>query len=172
MDVSQRISIESVQATIRVHRSHGTFLEGDQFIRSLPRHISSVTSIAIEIAQLYLVQGQFILAAQACEDVSTMPGEEAIVLELLQAFIGIGRYSKLKTALRIARRIGDAWEIEVAGRPPTKAGDTTHVYPREDETARLSRRLQDTVIGRARVPDPPLTEYRVSTFPHYPGAPA
>ena len=116
MDASHPISIESVKTTIRAHRSHGTFLEGAQFIRSLAQPISSVTSVAIEIAQLYLVQGQYILAAQACEHVSMVPGgEDAVVMGLLQAFVGIGRYSKLKTALRMAQRIGDAWKIEGTG---------------------------------------------------------
>ncbi|KAK0726414.1 hypothetical protein B0T21DRAFT_371526, partial [Apiosordaria backusii] len=109
---SMETSIESAKASIRTHRARGTFAEGHQFIRNLPQEIRSLTSVAIEVAQLYLVQGQYTLAATTCEDQQPASGEEGAVLELLQAFIGIGRYSKLRTALKTAQRIGDAWHLD------------------------------------------------------------
>ncbi|KAK4196600.1 CHAT domain-containing protein [Triangularia verruculosa] len=104
--------VESAKATIRGHRSRGTFEEGHHFNTALPKETRFSTAVTIEIAQLYLVQGLYTLAAKTCDDQKRpIPGEEGAVLELLQAFIGIGRYSKLRTALKTAQRIGDAWHL-------------------------------------------------------------
>ncbi|KAK0659486.1 CHAT domain-containing protein [Cercophora samala] len=109
---------ETTKTTIRDHRSRGTFAEGHQFITALSQELRSLTSVAIEIAQLYLVQGRYILAAATCESQPRASDEEGAVLELLQAFIGIGRYSKLKTALQIAQRIGEAWHLTEQNEDP------------------------------------------------------
>lgn len=140
--------IEETKATIRGHRSRGTFAEGHEFIRALPEEIRSLPSVTIEIAQLYLVQGRYTLAAKTCEDQTSASGEERAALDLLQAFIGIGRYSKLRTALRIAQEIGEAWHL--TGR---------------DEESKLSQQLQAVTIKDSEGEASPLTENRVGMIP-------
>ena len=117
--------VEEIKATIQTHRSNGHFTEGAMFIASLPREIKVMRRVAIEAAQLYLVQGHYRLAAQTCDDVSgsvlsglesnDLPpilwNEEVAAFELIRAYIWIGRYSKLRTALKIARRLGSAWKL-------------------------------------------------------------
>ena len=133
-----------------------------------------MTSVAIEIAQFYLVQGQFILAAKTCEDLSrqslshpTRP-EEAVTFSLLQAYIGIGRYSKLRTALKVAQDVGEIWRINVEERSSREASDSIKEIVGEDDTVEDLQRIQDLGIDGNTRPDNPLTEYRVSIYPRPP----
>ncbi|KAK4172652.1 CHAT domain-containing protein [Triangularia setosa] len=142
--------IEPTKASIRGHRWRGTFAEGHQFITALPQEIRSLTSVAIEAAQLYLVQGQYTLAAKTCEDQQPGSGEEGAVLELLQAFIGIGRYSKLKAALKTAQNMEGAWHLNTQG-----------------EEAKLSRQLQSMTIEETDEADALLSESRVLMVHYY-----
>lgn len=161
MEVPLPPSVDAIKATIRAHRSRGQFLEGAQLIQSLPRDISSTTSVSIEIAQLYLVQGQYALAAQTCEGISNLQdsaqSEEAAAFKLLHAFIDIQRYSKLKTALRVAQRIGSAWKIEVAATLPKNASG--------DESDGLSKQVQGMTIDGTKPTDTSVTEYKVRPLP-------
>ncbi|KAI0099040.1 CHAT domain-containing protein [Nemania sp. FL0031] len=119
--------LSTVTKSIRNFRATGRFAEADRFIGVLPHNIRTLKKIAIEIAQLYLVQGQYHLAAQTCDDsfqsaleyvnddsvdVPSIRIPEVAAFELVRAFIWIGRYSKLKTALRIAQHVGKIWQFE------------------------------------------------------------
>ncbi|ETS85179.1 hypothetical protein PFICI_03204 [Pestalotiopsis fici W106-1] len=131
----------AVRKSIRRLRSTGRFSEADQLIANLPGEVKISSNVAIEIAQLYLVQGHWRLAAQTCEvafesrwdeydAVNVLHHDRAVevaAFKMLSAFIGIGRYSKLKTALEIARRVGNTWNFHDPSLPPyepTSLGDT------------------------------------------------
>ncbi|KAH6967561.1 CHAT domain-containing protein [Fusarium venenatum] len=130
MDIQQ---LESIKSTVGLYRWNGHFLEGAKFINSLPIETTSMRGIAIEAAQLYLVQGQYKLANQICNDASgsifdcldgndqppSSWNEEIAAFELMRAFILIVRYSKLTSALKITQRVGDAWQLGAAKRRST-----------------------------------------------------
>jgi hypothetical protein len=113
-------AVQELIDKIRVYRAKGQFDFAKEFINGISKKDRERKSVAIEIAQLYLVQGYFKLAEQACveaggsmfsnDKVECLPkeayDEESVAFELLRAFIWIGRYSMLFTALDIAKQIG------------------------------------------------------------------
>jgi CHAT domain-containing protein len=116
------LGLEEIKTEIRNLRSNGKFAEGASFIQSLSPEIKATTCVSIEIAQLYLVQGQLRSAADVCEKVSTTPiftkqlhgpdlDPETTAFELIHAYINILRYSRLKTALKIAQCVAEAWKL-------------------------------------------------------------
>jgi hypothetical protein len=109
---------------IQDFRRRGSYVEGHDYIISLPWVLRKQSRVAIEIAQLYLVQGHWIRAWEACslpevnifKDGDPSAGftteicdPHSVCLALLSTYIGISRHGKLKTALRIAGRVYDAW---------------------------------------------------------------
>jgi hypothetical protein len=52
--------IEEVKTRIRRFRSKGQYVAGLNFINKLPEALQRTIAIAIEIAQLFLVQGHYI----------------------------------------------------------------------------------------------------------------
>lgn len=111
------VTPEEAQAVIRSCRANGRFAEATRYIYALPQAFRASIPVEIEVIQLYLVQGYYRLAADCCEAVSTaIPKEsdasgaqisfEVAAFQLLKAFVWISRYSKLKTSLKIAERIG------------------------------------------------------------------
>ena len=164
--------VEEIKATIRTHRSNGHFAEGALFIASLPKEVKVMRSVAIEAAQLYLVQGHHRLAAQTCDDVSgsvfshlessdlppTLWNEEVAAFELVRANIWIGRYSKLRTALKIARRLGSVWRLEgsksnnswgYAGLPMLIRPAKTKILHWQERLVRVERLKMDSPCSRA-----------------------
>jgi CHAT domain-containing protein len=123
--MTEHQTLQDIKTTIKAHRSNGQFADGACFIQNLSSEIRRRRSIAIEIIQLYLVQGQLRVAAEICDETSAplfhdlddddLPPSiweaEAAAFELLRAFVGIGRYSKLRTAMKIAQRVGSAWKL-------------------------------------------------------------
>jgi hypothetical protein len=81
--------------------------------------------IAIEIAQLYLVQGHYIRALEACKAFQRMkPNDKTgvgnelafitldaqdVCLQLISAYVEISRSCKLQTALNICQQVYDSW---------------------------------------------------------------
>jgi CHAT domain-containing protein/tetratricopeptide (TPR) repeat protein len=116
------LELEAIKSKIQSFRSSGKFIGGANLVRSLPPDVKNATSIIIEIAQLYLVQGQLRSAADTCEnalkgrhlehriDVSDQDSEVA-AFKLMHAYINILRYSKLKTALKVVQLVGKTWNI-------------------------------------------------------------
>lgn len=119
-------TLERHRAALIDYRVSGQFLAGAEYVESLPRDVRAKRSVAVEICQLYLVQGQHRLAADACDAVgesifldpdkdyrpSDLLDEEVVAFELLRAFVWIGRYSKLSTALKIAQKVNIAWRLQ------------------------------------------------------------
>lgn len=120
------LDIEEVKTRVRCFRSKGQYLAGFEYISQLPEVAQTVKAIAIEIAQLFLVQGHYTRAAQACikaaspifpenwkdqELAAEVWDEDSVCLELLRAYIDISRLSKLRTAVSIATRIKNIWLV-------------------------------------------------------------
>jgi tetratricopeptide (TPR) repeat protein len=114
--------LPEIKSKIRRLRSNGKFVEGANFIQSLSPEIRNAICVAIEAAQLYLVQGHLRSAADVCERTSTSSGlkhkikgpdsgPDVAAFKLMHAYINILRYSKLKTALKTARLAGGAWKL-------------------------------------------------------------
>jgi hypothetical protein len=121
-DVSDEL--EEVKAHIRLYRLRGQFIEGHEYICSLARDLRKWQKIAIETAQLYLVQGDYIRAAEECalayksifsdevernEFSSEVFNVDSVCLELVSAYIDISRRCKLKSALYLSQRVYDVW---------------------------------------------------------------
>ena len=90
----------------------------------IPRDLRQRQKIAIETAQLYLVQGDYIRAAEECdlahksifsdevernEFSSEVFNVDSVCLELVSAYIDISRRCKLKSALYLSQRVYDVW---------------------------------------------------------------
>jgi hypothetical protein len=119
-------TVDRHRAALIDYRVSGQFLAGAEYVESLPVDIRAKRSIAVEVCQLYLVQGQHRLAADACDAVgesmfldpdkdyppSDLSDEEVVAFELLRAFVWIGRYSKLRTALKIAGKVNTVWKLQ------------------------------------------------------------
>ncbi|UKZ73628.1 hypothetical protein TrVFT333_001276 [Trichoderma virens FT-333] len=141
-------SLEDIKHKIRVSRSIGKFTEATQFIEELPKDIRCTRAVAIEAAQLYLVQGRYRLAAETCDNV---PGpssgevesenfafsnqdEDAVAFELLRVLtLRVARFSKVKTALEIAQRLGSAWNLD----KPVILSTTAESLTETDDRGRL-----------------------------------
>src|ERR1700728_323955 len=98
--------LEEAKLRIRLYRLRGQFIEGHEYVSSLTRDLRKRQEIAIETAQLYLVQGDYIRAAEECTlshksifsdevDRSEFSSEvfniDSVCLELLSAYIDISR---------------------------------------------------------------------------------
>jgi hypothetical protein len=116
--------LEEVKAQIRLYRLRGQYIEGHEYICSLARDLRKRQTIAIETAQLYLVQGDYIRAAEECalahksifsdevernEFSSEVFNVDSVCLELVSAYIDISRRCKLKSALHLSQRVYDVW---------------------------------------------------------------
>jgi len=172
--MTEHQSLEDIKTTIRAYRSKGHFADGARFIRDLSSDIRHERSITIEIIQLYLVQGQLRVAAEICDKTSAplfhdLDGDdlppsiweaEAAAFELLRAFVGIGRYSKLRTALKIAQRVGSAWKL--GGENAENLGGKTigdgKAIKHHDA---LGVEFQSLESKQPQKPEDELTEYRV-----------
>lgn len=165
--------VEQIKSRLIACRTMGHFVPATKYIETLSEDTKATKSIAIEICQLYLVQGQHRRAATACDAVggsiflnldndhdgdgeggggdhvtASIHDEEAVAFELLRAFVWIGRYSKLHTALKIARKVNATWKFQREEMPP------------HDERPKVSAQLGTK----------DLSEYRVSSHAHhYPG---
>lgn len=116
--------LEKVRQAIKDFRRTGQYIAGHSYISSLAPTLRQEKAIAIDIAQLYLVQGHYIRAWEACslpESTIFVQGNhlgrftpeicqaDSVCLAILSAYIGISRHGLLKTALQIADRVYDAW---------------------------------------------------------------
>ena len=117
-------NVEKARGDIQDFRRLGRYIEGHDYIVSLPYELRQQIRASIEIAQLYLVQGHWIRAWEACrlsnsnifKDGDPSAGftpeicdPHSVCLALLFSYIGICRYGMLRRALRIAGRVYDAW---------------------------------------------------------------
>ncbi|KAF4332402.1 tetratricopeptide repeat [Fusarium beomiforme] len=171
MDIQQ---LESIKSTIRIYRWYGHFLEGTKFIDSLPIETKSIRVIAIEAAQLYLVQGQYKLANLICNDTSgsifdclddndqpqSIWNEEIAAYELMRAFILIGRYSKLTSALKITQRVGDAWQLGADEETASGEAAVTIETSGHDNSSLLLKQVQALTIHEAKR-STSFSEYKV-----------
>lgn len=102
----------------------GDYDSGKAFYESLPAHMQREKVVALEIAQLYLVQGQYKLAAQAClaaalplfpsdtkqdELANETWDEDCVALEMCRAYIEISHSGDLADALRVANIVHGTW---------------------------------------------------------------
>lgn len=116
--------LEEVKAHIRLYRLRGQYIEGHEYVCSLAQDLRKRQKIAIETAQLYLVQGDYIRAAEECalahksifsdevernEFSSEVFNADSVCLELISAYIDISRRCKLKSALYLSQRVYDVW---------------------------------------------------------------
>jgi hypothetical protein len=123
---------ESTRKKISALRRCGKYQEGHHFISGLSVEDRNVVLIAIEAAQLYLVQGHYIRAVEVTASIprlfvtaDTCQGrvsgdifdEDSVCLELLRAYIDISRHCKLKSAVSIAKRIHAIWLAPEGTRP-------------------------------------------------------
>jgi hypothetical protein len=117
-------TVGNVCKTIQTFRRLGQYIEGDDYIIGLSKDLRRDKAVTIEAAQLYLVQGHYIKASDACHLVSCPifkkgdPSADftleicdatSVTLALLTSYVGISRHGKLKTALKVADRIYDVW---------------------------------------------------------------
>ncbi|KAI3320726.1 CHAT domain-containing protein [Xylariaceae sp. AK1471] len=159
---------EIVQRAIRRYRGNGHFKEGIKFIDGLPQELKSRKDIGLEVAQLFLVQGNYRRAVQACNDESSSIfecGQEAdqiaallrdpltAAFELVRAYIEISRYSKLSTALKLAQLVGQVWEF-----CPTAAA--AYQSSQTDDCVATSARANDQQQIKCAKDDEEITEYR------------
>src|SRR5437667_6274587 len=115
---------ETVEEQLRLFRAKGQHEAGHEFITALPEEIRRKKAVAIEAAQIYLVQGHFIRGDRICMDAAgplfreasmddDLPeeiwDEDSVCLELIRAYIGISRHCKLKAAVSIATRVHSIW---------------------------------------------------------------
>jgi hypothetical protein len=116
--------LEEVKAHIRLYRLRGQYIEGHEYVCGVAGDLRKRQTIAIEIAQLYLVQGDYIRAAEECtlahksifsdeveriEFSSEVFNVDSVCLELVSAYIDISRRCKLKSALHLSQRVYDVW---------------------------------------------------------------
>src|SRR5271155_2716068 len=116
--------VEKAREAIQDFRRRGRYIEGHDYIIRLPQELRQQVRVTIEIAQLYLVQGHWIRAWEACnlsnlnifKDGDSSAGftleicdQHSVCLALLSTYIGICRHGMIKSALRIAGRVHDAW---------------------------------------------------------------
>jgi hypothetical protein len=107
---------------LREYRAKGQFESGHEYVCSLAQCVQEDERVAIEVVQLYLVQGHYIRALAACEKArvplfdqgleeypSEVLNEDSVCLELLHAFVNILRHSELYTALRKAFMAHKLW---------------------------------------------------------------
>jgi hypothetical protein len=123
--------MSSVPQAVRDFRRKGQYVTGHNYICGLSESTRKLTAVAVEVAQLYLVQGHYIRAWEAVTlvDVAVFDEDDerqesftagicqvdSACIALLSAFISISRFGKLRTALRIADLIGRVW-LEPGGR--------------------------------------------------------
>lgn len=116
--------VRSVCRNIQDFRRLGQYIKGDEYVLGLSGALRQNKAVAIEAAQLYLVQGHYIKAADASHLASCsifMNGDSSanftseicdaasVALELLASYIGMSRYGRLKSALHVSNRIYDVW---------------------------------------------------------------
>ena len=116
--------IPSIRAQIQKYRTSGDYASGKSFYESLPAEIQQNKVAALEIAQLYLVQGQYKLAAEAClfaapplfnceaqNDKATREiwDEDHVALEICRAYIEICHSGDLASALKVAEIVRGVW---------------------------------------------------------------
>ncbi|CZR69393.1 uncharacterized protein PAC_19293 [Phialocephala subalpina] len=107
---------------LREYRAKGQFESGHEYVCSLVQSVQEDKLVAIEVVQLYLVQGHYIRALAACEKArvplfdqgleeypSEVLNEDSVCLELLHAYVNILRHSELYTALRKAFMAHKLW---------------------------------------------------------------
>lgn len=97
----------AVARKIRDYRLSGFYEDGHKYIQELSSSNRQHTVVAIEAAQLYILQGQYNYAANATYEglgagsfpIDETHSDEHICLRIMQAFVAIMRESKLQTAL-------------------------------------------------------------------------
>ncbi|GFP58628.1 hypothetical protein TASIC1_0010043900 [Trichoderma asperellum] len=175
---SAQSPFEDIKNNIKTYRSNGHFVEAARLIEDLPKNFRCSRVVAIEAAQLYLVQGQFRLAAETCDNVSeptfadlksesfalSSQDEDAVAFELLRAYIWIGRFSKLKTALKIAQRLGSAWNLDKPVIPGTIADSSKEAEDGGLLISSTNEGLEKEALGRNI---PQISEYRVLMVFYY-----
>ena len=105
-------------------QTRGQYAAGHEYITALPQGIRREKRTAIRIAQLYLSQGHYIRAWDACnipeaeifengESTAAFTKDicdlDSTTLALVRAFVGISRFGRTKTALRVADRVYSVW---------------------------------------------------------------
>jgi hypothetical protein len=112
-----------IKRDVQNYRLKGQYIAGHEYVCGLPESVRRLKTIAIETAQMYLVQGHYIRAVEACdfahktvflnEDQNEPSPEtldaDSICLELLSAYVAISRWCKVKSALRISQRVYEVW---------------------------------------------------------------
>lgn len=97
----------AVARKLRDYRLSGFYEDGHKYIQELSSSNRQDTAVAIEAAQLYILQGQYNYAADATYGglgagsfpIDETQSDESMCLRIIQAFVAIMRESKLRTAL-------------------------------------------------------------------------
>jgi hypothetical protein len=170
--------LEEVKAHIRLYRLRGQYIEGHEYVCSLARDLRKRQKIAIETAQLYLVQGDYIRAAEECalahksifsdevernEFSSEVFNVDSVCLELVSAYIDISRRCKLKSALYLSQRVYDVWLS-----PSMDSNiDVTNSLSSEEQTVKVGEvvaqrlALEKGAVGLGGADDVFISESRV-----------
>ena len=105
-------------------RRRGEYVQGHSYIASLDKSIRHSAAVAIEAIPLYIVQGHYIHAWDECrapassifvddDPANSFTPEicdiDSACLALISAFVGISRYGRVATAMRVADRVYTAW---------------------------------------------------------------
>lgn len=102
-----------VARKLRDYRLSGLYDDGHKYNQELSSSSRQHTMVAIEAAQLYILQGQYNYAADAIygglgavsSPIDETQSDEHMCLRILQAFVAIMRESKLQTALDLVDHV-------------------------------------------------------------------
>lgn len=130
-----------VARKLRDFRLSGFYADGHKYIQKLSSSHRQHTLVAIEAAQLYILQGQYNYAADATYEalgacsvaIDGTQSDEYICLGIIQAFVALMRESKLQTALALADVV-----LEIL--PPI--GSSIQSRRSTDENAKLGPRYR------------------------------
>lgn len=121
--VSQNRIAQICKSIIDLRRL-GRYRQAHADISALDARVRQIPPIAIEIASLYLAQGHYIRAWDSCQ----LPESEIFehgdpsqaftpliydvdyaALALIKAYIGISRFARTATAVKVAERVCEVW---------------------------------------------------------------
>lgn len=103
----------AVARKLRDYQLSGFYNDGHKYIQELSSSNRQHTVVAIEAAQLYILQGQYNYAADATYEglgagsfpINETQSDERMCLRIIQAFVAIMRESKLQTALDLVDHV-------------------------------------------------------------------
>jgi hypothetical protein len=172
-DAGSQDSISEVCKSIVNLRRQGRYQQAHVYISALDARLPQIPAVAIEIASIYLTQGHYIRAWDACqlpesdifangdpsEQVTTqIYNVDCVALALLRAYAGISRFARISTAMRVAARVHELWLAEDRKlAAPVKHARLIHIHLVEKRVDSLQHLL----------PKGSESEYRKSIIPSW-----